>query len=150
MVGRGLRSSDNKTHCVVIDPGGNVYRFGFPQDYREYTLDGAPKEKPLPSPDGEGGGPPRPSGKIYAQANLEHVDALPDDAQSVLRRLEAQAEASGYGMPWAIAEFRRQFDGQVPAGAKYRKEVEKYYRRQAKASGLPMKWAKARTRALFS
>lgn len=147
-VGRGLRASDNKKECIVLDPAGNVFRFGFPQEYRTYSLSGAPKEKPLPSPKVEGEGKGK-RGAIHAKGHLQLLEQLPNDASSVMKRLEAQAEASGFGMPWAIAEFKRLFDGKVPVGKRYRKETEDYFRRQAKATGLPLKWAKERTRALF-
>ena len=33
MVGRGLRPSENKTECLVLDHGGNTLRFGYAEDY---------------------------------------------------------------------------------------------------------------------
>lgn len=47
MVGRGLRTAENKTECIVIDHGDNVKRLGFAEDEREYTLDGKKKKKGL-------------------------------------------------------------------------------------------------------
>ena len=38
MVGRGVRTYPGKTHCVVLDFGENVQRFGFWEDEREWTL----------------------------------------------------------------------------------------------------------------
>lgn len=161
MIGRGLRPAPDKDYCIVLDPFGNVFRFGFPQDYRKFTLDSAPKEKPIvlveddePSDSEQEGNnrgtvpPRRPT--VWAKGQLEEVDELADDPTSVMNRLEHQAEASGYGMPWAIAEFRRLFDGKLPVGKRYREETETYLRKQAKAHGLPVKWAKERTKALFS
>lgn len=156
MVGRGMRAAKNKQVCTVLDPYGNVFRFGFPQEYRSYSLDGAPELKPIVLIEEENNAeepiakPPRqPKAPVHAKGHLEEIDALPNDATSVMKRLENQAKASGYGMPWAIAEFRRLFDGKVPVGKRYREETELYLRRQAKAHGLPVKWAKERTRALF-
>ena len=44
-VGRGSRPFKNKTECLVLDHAGNVLRFGFPYDDREWSLDGAKKKK---------------------------------------------------------------------------------------------------------
>lgn len=44
-VGRGSRPFKNKTNCLVLDHAGNVLRFGFPYDDREWSLDGAKKKK---------------------------------------------------------------------------------------------------------
>ena len=44
-VGRGSRPFKNKTDCLVLDHAGNVLRFGFPYDDREWSLDGAKKKK---------------------------------------------------------------------------------------------------------
>lgn len=181
MVGRGIRAAPGKTECVILDPAGLVFKFGFPQDYRHFTLDRAPKAMPLAVPvipetattggpeqrdessaaAEQGSGPSEKDhrmenpahvrkGAVHVRGSLSRVDQLPDDATSVMRRLEDQALSSGYGMPWAVAEFRRQFGGAVPAGKRYRQEAEAYYRRQAEAAGLPAKWAKERMRALFS
>ena len=43
-VGRGSRPFKNKTDCLVLDHAGNVLRFGFPYDDREWSLDGAKKK----------------------------------------------------------------------------------------------------------
>lgn len=152
MVGRGLRASDGKSECRVLDPYGNIFRFGFPHDYRSYSLDGAPTDKPVRLVNGDDDTVGRPGSRppVHAKGRLEEIDELPNDATSVMRRLEHQAKASGYGMPWAISEFRRLFDGKVPVGKRYREETEAYLRRQAATHGLPVKWAKERTRALFS
>lgn len=152
MVGRGMRPAPGKTECRVLDPAGNVYRFGFPEDYREWSLDGAPQPQPLTGPSdrvetmrGEGGR----REPIHAAGELEELTALPDDAAAVLARLEAQGEASGYGMPWVVAEYRRRF-GEPPAGGRYRDESKEYLQRQAKAAGLPRYWVKERLGALFA
>lgn len=42
-VGRGSRPFENKTDCLVLDHAGNVLRFGFPYDDREWSLNGAKK-----------------------------------------------------------------------------------------------------------
>lgn len=39
MVGRGLRPSPGKSHCVVIDQGGNVRQFGPVEAPQEYVLE---------------------------------------------------------------------------------------------------------------
>lgn len=39
MVGRGLRASDGKTHCILIDHGHVVENLGLPQTAHEWTLD---------------------------------------------------------------------------------------------------------------
>jgi DNA repair protein RadD len=38
MAGRVLRPSPGKTRALLHDHGGNLFRFGFPEDDREYTL----------------------------------------------------------------------------------------------------------------
>lgn len=43
-VGRGSRPFENKTDCLVLDHAGNVLRFGFPYDDREWSLEGAKKK----------------------------------------------------------------------------------------------------------
>ena len=147
MCGRGLRSSPGKTECRILDPAGNVFRFGLPQEYRTWSLDGAPQERPLD----ERLRPDKPShrlGPVHVMGELEALRSLPDDTSSAMKRLKAQGEASGYGMPWAIAEFRRLYGG-PPAGKEYRQAAEEYLRRQAKAAGLPVSWAKERMKVLF-
>jgi len=47
MVGRGLRPSGGKTHCVVIDHGSNVKAHGFFEDEIEYSLEDRQKKKGL-------------------------------------------------------------------------------------------------------
>ena len=44
-VGRGSRPSKGKTDCLVLDHAGNVLRFGFPYDEREWSLEGAKKKE---------------------------------------------------------------------------------------------------------
>jgi superfamily II DNA or RNA helicase len=44
MVGRGLRPAAGKTHCIVIDHGGNVWEHGFVEAPEEYTLFPEPKK----------------------------------------------------------------------------------------------------------
>ncbi|PWT84407.1 MAG: hypothetical protein C5B56_15660 [Proteobacteria bacterium] len=39
MIGRGLRSADGKTDCVILDHSGAVYRHGLPEDHVEWTLE---------------------------------------------------------------------------------------------------------------
>lgn len=41
MCGRGARPYANKTRFVVLDHAGNAWRFGFPDDHREWSLDGS-------------------------------------------------------------------------------------------------------------
>jgi DNA repair protein RadD len=38
MIGRGLRPSDGKTHVVILDHSGAVFRHGLPEDRVEWTL----------------------------------------------------------------------------------------------------------------
>lgn len=42
MVGRGLRPSDGKDECLVLDHGGNTLRFGYVEDYDQgkFSLEG--------------------------------------------------------------------------------------------------------------
>lgn len=150
MCGRALRSADGKSEAIILDPAGNVYRFGLPQDYRTWSLQGAPQEKPLPSqmvPAVDEQGRVR-LGPVHVLGELERLDALPDDPTSVMRRLKTQGEASGYGMPWAISEFRRLY-GAPPAGREFRDAAEAYLRRQAKSSGFRVSWVKERLKALY-
>lgn len=42
-VGRGLRPAPNKSHCIVLDMGGNTKRHGFAEDTRQWELN--PKKK---------------------------------------------------------------------------------------------------------
>lgn len=44
-VGRGLRPSEGKDHCIILDHVGNVIEHGFPDDDREWSLDGDEKLK---------------------------------------------------------------------------------------------------------
>lgn len=41
--GRGMRPSPGKSDLIVIDGGGNAYRHGFPEEPREWTLEGKVK-----------------------------------------------------------------------------------------------------------
>lgn len=41
-VGRALRPSEGKTHGIVVDLVGKALAFGFPEDRREFSLDGKP------------------------------------------------------------------------------------------------------------
>ena len=43
-VGRGLRTHDGKTDCIVLDHAGNVARHGLPTELREWSLDGAARK----------------------------------------------------------------------------------------------------------
>lgn len=45
MVGRGLRPAPGKTHCTVIDQGGNVWEHGPVDLEEEYTLETVKKKK---------------------------------------------------------------------------------------------------------
>ncbi len=45
ILGRGLRPSPGKTHCTILDCGGNVRMHGLPDDPREWSLEGR-KKKP--------------------------------------------------------------------------------------------------------
>ena len=40
MVGRGLRTTEGKTNCLVLDHSGCVHQHGFAHDLRVWTLDG--------------------------------------------------------------------------------------------------------------
>jgi len=44
-VGRALRTSDGKTHAVILDHAGNALRHGLPDEIREWNLDAKPKTK---------------------------------------------------------------------------------------------------------
>ena len=46
-VGRALRLSEGKTRAVILDHVGNVLNHGFPDDFREWTLEGRKKGKKL-------------------------------------------------------------------------------------------------------
>ena len=48
MIGRGLRTAEGKTDCLVLDHSGCVHRHGFAHDERAWTLDG---ERALIEPD---------------------------------------------------------------------------------------------------
>lgn len=39
MVGRGLRTAENKQDCLVLDHSGTVFNLGFIEDWSEWTLD---------------------------------------------------------------------------------------------------------------
>ena len=47
MVGRGLRPANNKSHCIVLDHGGNTLEHGFVEDYDSvvFSLKDKPKKK---------------------------------------------------------------------------------------------------------
>ena len=45
MVGRGLRTSEGKTHATILDHAGNVFRHGLPDEIREWNLNSKPKTK---------------------------------------------------------------------------------------------------------
>lgn len=38
MLGRGLRTAEDKDKCVVLDHGGSLLRLGFPEDRTDFTL----------------------------------------------------------------------------------------------------------------
>lgn len=40
MIGRGLRSAEGKSDCVILDHVGSVHRFGMPEDDDTYDLEG--------------------------------------------------------------------------------------------------------------
>lgn len=44
-VGRCLRPQEGKTHAIILDHVGNVRRHGFPDEDREWSLDGAQKPR---------------------------------------------------------------------------------------------------------
>lgn len=44
-VGRGLRTHEGKTDCVILDHVGNVGRHGLPTDERDWSLDASPKKR---------------------------------------------------------------------------------------------------------
>lgn len=44
-VGRALRTSEGKTHAVILDHAGNALRHGLPDEIREWNLDAKPKSK---------------------------------------------------------------------------------------------------------
>lgn len=44
-VGRVLRAAPNKTHAIILDHAANVYRHGLPDDDREWSLKGKPKQR---------------------------------------------------------------------------------------------------------
>ena len=150
MVGRGLRPAPGKTHCRVLDPAGLVYRFGLPQDYRLWSLDHAPTPRPLSEVAAREvrqlAEPAR--GGRDVEGRLAEVRGLPEDATAVLARLEAQATASGYGAPWAVAEYRRRF-GCPPPVPRLRRESRAWLKRQQVAAGLPAPWVHERLRELF-
>jgi DNA repair protein RadD len=43
MVGRGLRTLDGKSDCLILDHAGCCHAHGFSDDEREWSLDGKPK-----------------------------------------------------------------------------------------------------------
>lgn len=40
LVGRGMRVHEDKKETIILDTVGNVFRFGFPDENRKYSLDG--------------------------------------------------------------------------------------------------------------
>lgn len=52
MVGRALRPCEGKTEAIILDHAGNANRHGFPDDDRQWTLDGGTPKRP-----GDGAGP---------------------------------------------------------------------------------------------
>ena len=48
-VGRVLRPAPGKQRAVILDHVGNVYRHGFPDDDREWSLQGRQKRSQAPS-----------------------------------------------------------------------------------------------------
>lgn len=45
MAGRVLRPAPGKTCAILHDHGGNLFRFGFPEDDRDYSLSDAPRSE---------------------------------------------------------------------------------------------------------
>ena len=43
--GRGMRTHENKKHCIYIDQANNYFRFGLPIEEREWNLEGAESKK---------------------------------------------------------------------------------------------------------
>lgn len=149
MVGRGLRAHDNKKNCIVLDPGGNVYRLGRPEAYRHYTLDGVERRDEVEAHRQSAhrtkslrhNASPR-----SLEGNVELVE-LDESDEALLERLHHQATSSGYGAPWVVSEFRRLRQA-VPAHLK--EDARVYLEAQAAQSRLPDSWVIERMRALFS
>lgn len=45
MAGRALRTAPGKTRAIILDHGGNVFRHGFPDDDREWSLEKSPERR---------------------------------------------------------------------------------------------------------
>ena len=69
MLGRGLRPSEGKTECVVLDHAGNMERHGKPGEEGTSSLRG--EEKPPTDADGEETGIERGSAVIVVDGELE-------------------------------------------------------------------------------
>jgi superfamily II DNA or RNA helicase len=49
MIGRGMRTAEGKTECLVLDHAGNHHRHGMVTDEIEYSLEDKPKKPSAPS-----------------------------------------------------------------------------------------------------
>lgn len=77
-MGRSLRLAPGKEHAIILDHAGNLERHGFPDDDREWTLEGAPK---------------KPAGKGVAARMCKSCFAMLRLSQKVCPHCGAVAEA---------------------------------------------------------
>lgn len=158
--GRGSRPDEetpDKTHCVLLDHAGNVYRHGLPDQDREWSLEGRPKGKKKASADAvqvkQCEGCFRPfwppptcpyCGKHHevAARELEQVDgtlAKVDKAAIEAMRLQKKIEVRGARTLDALEEIERA-RGYKPGWAKWTFEArqggaQRRVEAQAKAFG---------------
>lgn len=144
MIGRGLRTAEGKTHCIIIDHSDTHQRLGFVTDIRHEELDDGSKkakEKPKQKPESL----PRECKKCHylmppksfacpacgarpeKQNSIEHIDGelreltgkkkkpTMQDKQDWYSQFLAYADAKQYKPGWAANAYRDKF-GVWPRG----------------------------------
>ncbi len=143
MIGRGLRPTEGKTDCLVLDHSGAVHRLGFAADERFWTLEGhadlavtrAARErtegKEITCPEcsfvytggrvcPECGYYIKPKGKQIRTLDGELVEVGAHLGEDKASQLEFFLELRGYGEQhnfkpgWAAHKFKEKFGGSFP------------------------------------
>jgi DNA repair protein RadD len=109
MVGRGLRPADGKPHATILDHAGVVETHGFPDDPREWSLDGCKKIKrtveQAPREEIERD-EKEPSELLLIEGDLVEVSRQTKLAnEQHLMRLLATQQARGYKPYWVVARL---------------------------------------------
>lgn len=109
MVGRGLRPADGKPHAIILDHAGVVFAHGFPDDPREWSLDGCKKikrEEDLPPEEPVQREPVAPGELVLIDGDLVEATRQTKAAnEQHLMELLAIQQARGYKPYWVVARL---------------------------------------------